>query len=152
MALPDYDAWFEEYAGLYNAALEGRLDVRAVRDRFTPCFLGAGPSGVRCGRNGLLFSLVLRRGYAFYRRIGTRRMRVAGVEAAELYDGHDRVRVSWEADYVRPDGSELTIPFDTLYLLRREGGPKIFAFIAGDEMALYRRHGLVDARGRPVRA
>jgi hypothetical protein len=40
---------------------------------------------------------------------------------------------------------------DVVYMLqRREGGPKIFAFVAGDEMGIYRRYGLVDEQGRPV--
>jgi hypothetical protein len=38
-----------------------------------------------------------------------------------------------------------------LYLLqRRAGGPKIFAFVAGDEMSVYRQHGLVNDKGEPT--
>ncbi len=45
----------------------------------------------------------------------------------------------------------LSIEFDVVYMLqRREGGPKIFAFVAGDEMALYRQYGLVDEEGKPA--
>ena len=62
------------------------------------------------------------------------------------------MRVFYVAQYERSDGAWITIPFDVLYLLqRRKDGPKIFAFIAGDEMALYREHGLVDADGNPAR-
>ncbi|MBO9716481.1 MAG: hypothetical protein J7507_06640 [Pseudoxanthomonas sp.] len=47
--------------------------------------------------------------------------------------------------------SALAVPFDVLHLLqRRAAGPKIFGFIAGDEMALYRAHGLVDGDEHPA--
>ena len=41
--------------------------------------------------------------------------------------------------------------FDVTYMLqRRPDGPRIFGFVAGDEMALYREYGLVDEDGKPV--
>ena len=75
-------------------------------------------------------------------------MKVERVEADALYENLDRVRVYYRAAYRKKDGSSLEIPFDVLYLLqRRAAGPKIFAFIAGDEMGLYRRYGLVNDKG-----
>ena len=37
----------------------------------------------------------------------------------------------------------------TRRIQRCDDGPKIFAFVAGDEMALYRKYGLVDGDGKP---
>ena len=61
------------------------------------------------------------------------------------------VRPFFRADYRKKDGSQVSIEFDVAYMLqRRVGGPKIFAFVAGDEMALYREYGLVDKDGKPT--
>jgi hypothetical protein len=45
----------------------------------------------------------------------------------------------------------LSIPVPVSFLMqRRPGGPRIFGFVAGDGMAVYREHGLVDDQGKPV--
>ena len=103
------------------------------------------------GANNETFEQTLQRGYGFYKAIGTTSMRIDRVEPEVLYENHDRVRVFYSAVYRKRDGTEVSIPFDVLYLLqRRSGGPKIFGFIAGDEMAVYRTHGLVDETGQPA--
>lgn len=149
---PDYQEFFHRYADAYQRSLGDSVDTAAIRSFFAESFLAASVmGGVRTGDNDETFEQALKQGYAFYRAIGTRGMAVDRVEVEPLYDRHDRVRVFYIAQYERPDGASITIPFDVLYLLqRREDGPKIFAFIAGDEMALYREHGLVDAEGEPA--
>src|SRR5690606_18168747 len=65
---------------------------------------------------------------------------------------HDMVRPYFHADYKKKNDEALPIEFDVVYMLqRREGGPKIFAVVAGDEMGIYRRYGLVDEEGKPGR-
>ena len=148
---PDYDRHFRDYAAAFERSLGAAVDTPAIRGFFAEVFIAAGVDGsVRTGANDDGFERKLKEGYAFYKAIGTKKMRVERVDAEPLYQGHDRVRVHYRAEYERRDGSRVGIPFDLVYLLqRRDGGPKIFAFIAGDEMALYRRHGLVDERGTP---
>jgi hypothetical protein len=52
-------------------------------------------------------------------------------------------KVSFAASH-RKDGHEIVIRFDVTYVLARlEGGWRIFAYVAGDEMAAYREHGLL---------
>jgi hypothetical protein len=78
-------------------------------------------------------------------------MTLLKVEATPIDAGHDMVRPYFRADYRRKDGETLSIEFDVVYMLQqREGGPKIFAFVSGDEMGLYRQHGLVDEEGKPA--
>jgi hypothetical protein len=151
---PDYQAFFEAYAAEYEKAREGRMDLRALRAYFAEGFVAADTTGrIVAGSNDGRFDETLRRGYGFYMAIGTRRMRVEHIEVQPMYENHDRVRVFYCAEYVRPGGEELVIPYDLVYLLqRRADGPRIFAYIAGDEMGLYRRHGLVDEQHRPQRA
>ena len=55
------------------------------------------------------------------------------------------VKVHWLARYRKKDASELSLDFDVIYLVQQlGGGPRIFAWITGDEMALLRAHGLIE--------
>lgn len=150
--MTDYEQFFRDYAKAYERSLGERVDVAAIRDFFAEAFIAASVGGqVAAGANDGTFEETLRKGYDFYKAIGTTSMKVDHVEAEALYDNHDRVRVFYCAGYRKRDGTEVSIPFDVLYLLQRRGsGPKIFGFVAGDEMALYKKHGLVDEAGRPA--
>ena len=155
MDTPDYEAWFRAYAEAYTRSLDGEVEVETIRGFFAETVLALGVDGSLnpASTADKAFADMLIQMYAFFRSIGTRRMSVERVEVSPLYDNHDRVQVFYKADYRKPDGTALTIPFDLVYLIqRRKTGPVIFAFIAGDEMAEYRRHGLVDADGRPPSA
>lgn len=149
--LVDYDTHFRLYAAAFERSLGDRIEFDSIRSYFAPDFMSlAITGGALVGRNDHHFVETLGRAYQFYQAIGTRRMRVERVEAAEIYPNHDRVRVFYTAEYERRDGSTVSISFDVLYLVQRGiEGPKIFAFIAGDEMQLYRDHNLVDADGNP---
>jgi hypothetical protein len=155
MDTPDYETWFRAYAEAYTRSLCGEVEVETIRGFFAETVLALGVDGSLnpASTADKAFADMLVQMYAFYRAIGTRRMSVDRVEISPLYDNHDRVRVFYRADYEKPDGSAVTIPFDLVYLVqRRKAGPAIFAFIAGDEMAEYHRLGLVDADGRPPSA
>lgn len=141
---PDFDRFFIAYADAYNRSLEGEVQDKAIRACFTDCFIAAGPQGSSCGRNDESFSKTLEEAYAFYRKIGTKRMSVRRVHATPIDPAHFLVRVFYAADYVKKDGTALTIDFDVAYLTETHARKtRIFAFVAGDEMGLYRKHGLV---------
>ena len=140
---PDFDRYFRDYAELYNKALTDHPDYEAIMDRFTKCFIAAGPKGVECGESGAEFLATLEKGYAFYKQIGTKRMSVRHVQATEIDGTHHIARVYYHAEYVKDD-KPIAIDFDVTYVLENSTGkPKIFAFISGDEMALYKKYGLV---------
>ena len=141
---PDFDRFFIAYADAYNRSLEGEVQDKAIRACFTDCFIAAGPQGSSCGDNDESFSRTLKEAYAFYRKIGTKRMNVRRVQATPIDPAHHLVRVFYAADYVKPDGEPLTIDFDVAYLTETHAGKtRIFGFVAGDEMALYKQYGLV---------
>ncbi|HYE43451.1 MAG TPA: nuclear transport factor 2 family protein [Caulobacteraceae bacterium] len=141
---PDFDAFFARYAEAYNRSLDGEVQDEAIRAAFADCFISAGPEGSMCGKNDDSFSATLEEAYAFYRKIGTKRMSVRRVHVTPIDEAHHLARVYWSADYVKKDGQPLTIDFDVSYLTQTHGGrTRIFAFVAGDELGLYRRHGLV---------
>ena len=141
---PDFDHFFKVYADAYNRSLGDRVDYDAIVSSFTDCFVAAGPEGVNCGKNDDGFRAALDSGYAFYKSIGTRKMSVRRVDVTPIDDRHHMAKVHYRADYAKR-GRGTSIDFDLTYLLQtRDGVSRIFAFIAGDEMGAYRKHGLVD--------
>ncbi len=141
---PDFERFFRDYTDAFNRSLGETVDGAAIRASFAGCFVGAGPGGVTCGANDDSFTASLEKGYVFYRKIGTRRMVLRGVEPTPIDPLHHLVKVLYRADYRKPDGTDLSIDFDVSYLLQtRDGVSKIFAFITGDEMGLYQKHGLL---------
>ncbi|HEX5686229.1 MAG TPA: hypothetical protein VFY73_19545 [Ideonella sp.] len=149
---PDYDALFHDYAAVFERSLGDVVDSAAIRGFFAESFVSAGPNGqLQMGSNDTGFEQALQQAYGFYKAIGTQRMWVERVRAQAIDGEHDIVQVAYIAEYLRPDGERLSIPFQVSYLMqRRAQGPKIFGFVAGDEMAVYRQHGLVDDQGQPV--
>jgi hypothetical protein len=152
MQTPAYDQFFRRYVDTFNQALDGTGEPDAVRAFYAEAFVGASAGGkVSSGQNDDGYGQVLRQGMDFYRRIGTRRMQVQQVTPSRIDDGHDLVRVQFMADYHVEGRAPFSIAFELSYLLqRRADGPKIFCFISGDETAVYRAHGLVDAQSRPL--
>lgn len=140
---PDIRAFFENYIAACNRSLSASVDSTAIRSSFAESFIGANPQGVVCGDNDEAFTETLLKGYAFYKSIGTRKMALEDVETAKIDPSHFLVTVSYRATYDR-NGKAITIPFSVAYLLQhRDGQLKIFGFIAGDEMEIYRHHGLL---------
>jgi hypothetical protein len=141
---PDFESFFRDYADAYNRSLGETVDAAAIRACFAEGFVGAGPSGVACGANDDRFAARLEEGFAFYRRIGTQRMALRRIDVTPIDPLHHLVKVFYRADYRKADGEPVSIDFDVTYLLQtRDGVSKVFGFIAGDEMAAYRHHGLL---------
>jgi hypothetical protein len=139
----DLERFFESYVAAFNRSLGASVDVDGIRRHFAQAFIGAGPGGVAPGRNDESFAETLRKGYAFYKQIGTERLEMRSVAATPIDADHVMAKVSFAASY-RKDGHEIAIPFDVTYLLARlDGEWRIFAYVAGDEMAAYREHGLL---------
>jgi hypothetical protein len=139
-------AFFQTYADLYNRALGGEEVYDDIMDCFAKEFIAAGPEGVSAGKQGGDFRMSLDKGYEFYREIGTKKMTAKRVETTPIDSTHVTAKVFYKADYVRKDGTPLSIDFDLAYFLDTSGPkPKIFGFVAGDEMQIYRDHGLLPA-------
>ena len=105
-------AFFESYANLYNRALAGENVFGDIAARFSPRFIAAGPDGVSTGRQDAAFRRLLARGYAFYRSIGTRKMTAKRVETTRIDANHMMAKVSYCADYRKPDGADIKLEFD----------------------------------------
>ena len=84
-----------------------------------------------------------RRGYSFYRGIGVRSMTVASLAPGQLDARHWEVRVGWSAAYDTGEWA-VTVEVEVHYFVQvTPAGPKIFAYIKGDEMGELRRLGLI---------
>ena len=139
--------FFEAYQGRMNAALQKppAIDVSAAAAAFASYFVGSNPTKVAGGKNGWLFRLMIPRGYASYRRLGTQRMEIRGLSITSLDDHHVLARTHWWSSYRRKSGDSVEIEFDNIYLLHIASGqePKIFAYITGDEQQVLKDHGLI---------
>jgi hypothetical protein len=137
-----------EYEARVNRALgdEPVVDVDETAAAFTNCFVAATPNEVVCNANDAQFRASIPRGFEFYRKIGTKAMRISSLAVTELDDCHAMVKVRWHSLHERSDASEVRIDFDVIYLFRMaRGGPQIFGYITGDEDQVLRDHGLVAA-------
>jgi hypothetical protein len=140
------EEFFAAYAARTNAALGDppKVDVEASVNAFADCFVGTNPKGLACGKNDDEFRKVIPQGYALYRSIGTKRMDIGSLQLTPLDDFHTQAKVHWVAKYQKQDGSQLEIEFDVIYFVQDIGnGPKIFAYISGDEEQVYKDNGLV---------
>jgi len=138
--------FFAAYAAGFNKALADapEIDVEATAGAFAGCFIAADPNGVACGKNDEQFRTQIPAGFAFYRSIGTKSMRIASLEVTPLDDYHLMAKVHWEAVYLKPDGGEERIDFDNIYFVQTIGEkPRIFGYITGDEQKLLRERGLI---------
>lgn len=137
-------ALFERYARFFERALGGDADMAEAAEFYAPEFIAASPRGVAAGRNDAQFGEALGQGYARYREIGTRGMRLRAVRVSPIDDLHCVAHVAWTAAYTRDDGPETTIDFEVHYLVQAlDGRPRIFGWVSGDEDVLLREHGIV---------
>ena len=135
---------FERYERYFMQALSGDMDMRGVASLYAPHFIAATPAGVVTGRNNDKLKQVMAQGYAHYRAIGTKEMRIRDLRLSPIDEHHCVAHVAWTATYARKDLADVTIDFDVHYFVRTlDGEPKVFGWVSGDEQALLRKHGII---------
>ena len=140
------EAFFRRYAATYARAMADKPGVdKALTDAFAEYFVESSPEGVQGGKNGLVFRFLVRRGFSRYRKIGVESMLIDALEVTPLDDLHAMARVTWDSrTRRRSDGRLVRIKFTHHYFLSLLGGKaRIFAYVATDERAILRRHGLI---------
>lgn len=137
-------AFFDRYESVFNRALGDGMDMEEVAALYASEFVAASPAGVATGRNDDRLRQVMAEGYARYRAIGTKAMRIRSVRLTPMDEQHCVAHVGWTASYARKDGADVAIEFDVHYLVQTlRGEPKVFGWVSGDEEALLRAHGIV---------
>jgi hypothetical protein len=136
-------ALFDRYERSMNQALAGKPDLEEAAAFYAPAYVAASPAGIMTGKNDAALKQVMEQGYAHYRSIGTKEMRIRNVRISPIDDHHCMAHVAWTATYARKEKPDVTIDFDVHYLVQQLGGaPKIFGWISGDEEAVLKQHGI----------
>ena len=140
------EAFFDSYARRSNDALKDPPieDIDGVVQSFAPYFVESSPRGVMGGENGDDFRKMIPQGFANYRKVGGKAMRITGIDVTSLDEANVMATVDWAFDYVRPgDGVSGTVTFTNRYFLNTAGhAPKIFAYVTPDEQQAMQDHGL----------
>jgi hypothetical protein len=137
-------AFFERYERLFNQSLGGDGDADAVAALYASEFIAASPAGVMTGKNDESLKAAMAQGYARYRALGTRHMRLRDVRLAPIDALHGVAHVAWTATYARHGRPDAAIDFDVHYFVQmRDDRLTVFGWVAGDEEALLRAHGIV---------
>jgi hypothetical protein len=141
----ELNEFFAAYEQRFNDGLSGKVDVQGTIDAFAECFVEASPVGIICGQNGNDFRKAIPQGYDFYKSIGTQSMTIAETDITLINDLHAVTKVHWLSHYLRKqDLNPVSIEFDVHYFTQQQnGGPRIFAYITGDEQKALREHGLI---------
>jgi hypothetical protein len=135
---------FERYERLFKQSLGGDMDMNEVASLYASDFIAATPAGVMSGKNDHRLKQVMAQGYARYRAIGTKGMRIRNVRLSPIDEHHCVAHVAWTATYARKDRSDIAIDFDVHYFVQTlDGVPKVFGWVLGDEQALLRKHGII---------
>ena len=124
--------------------MAGAVDMDEVASLYASEFIAAGPAGVMAGKNDDGLKQVMAQGYARYRAMGTKAMRLRDVRISPIDEHHCVAHVAWTATYARNDRPDVAIDFDVHYLVQQlDGAPKVFGWVSGDEQALLKQHGIV---------
>jgi len=135
---------FERYERLFNQSLGGDIDLDGVASLYASEFIGAAPGGVKSGKNDDEFKQALVQGYAHYRAIGTKEMRIRHIRLSPIDEYHCVAHVAWTATYARKNQADIAIDFEVHYLVQNlDEKPKVFGWVTGDEQALLQKHGII---------
>ncbi|SFX96999.1 hypothetical protein SAMN04244548_02370 [Paracoccus pantotrophus] len=135
---------FVRYERIFNRALYGEVDRQELASLYSSEFIGAGPAGVRTGKNDEQFKEDMEQGYDHYRATGAKEMRIRSIRLSAIDELHCMAHVAWTATYTREDRPDVAIDFDVHYLVQMlNGDPRVFGWISGDEQALLKGHGIV---------
>lgn len=135
---------FERYERFFNRSLAGGVDMDEVAALYAAEFIAASPAGVMTGKNDERLREVMVEGYDYYRRIGTKGMRIRDIRLSPIDARHCVAHVGWTATYARKGEPDVTIDFEVHYLVQiLDGTPKVFGWISDDEQALLKERGIV---------
>ena len=136
--------FFARYESFFNHSLGGDVDMDEVAALYASEFIAASPAGVMTGKNDNQLKQAMTQGYAHYRAIGTKEMRIRNVAVSPIDEHHCVAHVAWTATYARKDQPDVAIDFDVHYLVQNlNGEPKVFGWVSGDEQTLLKKHGII---------
>ena len=138
-SLKQFFARYEEGANTFDPDL--------VTSQFAESFMGAGPSGVLCGRNDQEFREAIAQREEFFRQIGFRSARVLDVVETPVDECYTMAKVHWHMAFEKEPGNLLEFKFFITYFLYDPGsGPKVVFYIShDDEQQVMKDAGLIPS-------
>ena len=121
---------FERYERLFNQTLGGDMDARELASLYASCFIASTPTGLMTGKNNDQLKQVMAQGYARYRAIGTKEMRIRDIRISPLDEHHCVAHVAWTGNLC-PQGSTGRNDRFRCSLLRSDGGREVEGFRLG---------------------
>lgn len=138
------NVFLSEYETEFNLAFHGDPDIETTANLFADSFIEASASGVKCRKNDNEFRKYLAEKYSFYKSVGLKEMRIVSRDISMLNDLHGMDKVKWRAVYETKEGINHELEFEVIYLVQiKNGDPRIFAYITGDENRALREKGLI---------
>lgn len=138
------EALFARYESIFNRALAGAADMEEVASLYSSAFIAASPLGVMTGQNDDQLQSSMAEGYAHYRDIGTKGMRIRDISIAPIDERHCLAHVGWSASYAKPGQPDIVIDFAVHYLVQLlDGEARVFGWVSGDEQALLKERGVI---------
>ncbi len=135
---------FARYEKSFKRALADEIELEEVATLYASDFIAASPAGVNSGKNDDRLLDVMAKGYAHYRAIGTKAMKLRGLRLSPIDDCHCLAHAAWTATYARKDQPDTAIEFEVHYLVQvLSGEAKVFGWISGNEQALLKEHGII---------
>lgn len=134
---------FERYERFFRQSLGGDINGEEMAALYTSDFIAATPAGVMTGKNDDEFRQVMVQGYAHYRGIGMKEMRIRHMCFDPMDEYHGVAHVAWTATYARRGQPDTAIDFEVHYFVQQlDGEPKVFGWVSADEQALLREYGI----------
>ena len=144
MTKDELEKFFQRYERFFMQSLSGEIDGDGMSALYAPESMAASPRGVLAGKNYVGFRQALSDGYEQYRKMGTKKMRVRGVEMSQIDDLHCVANVAQTASYEVANNQKVDIDFDVHYLMQELNGKlHIFGWISGNEQELLKQYGVI---------
>src|SRR5262245_25509307 len=99
MMEPAVRSLFTRYEGAFKRALAGEINMEEVATLYASDFIAASPAGVMSGKNDDQLLDVMAKGYAHYRAIGTKAMKLRALRLSLIDDCHCIAHAAWTATY-----------------------------------------------------
>ena len=109
---------FQQYQEFFRNAIKGEVDMEQGASFYATAAIGAAPAGVMVAQNDEQCRLVMQQGFKASREMGTKDMRIRGIDITPIDELHCLARVSWTAVYDRGGDSDTSIDFDVHYLVQ----------------------------------
>jgi hypothetical protein len=141
-AIREFFARYEDGANSFDPDL--------VCSQFTTEFMGGGPNGVVCFKNGDDLRGWIEDRRSFFQEIGFRFANILDLEETPLDDHYTMAKVHWNMVFEKEEGRPLDFKFCITYFLFDSGpGPKVAFWIShDDEQKVMQEAGLIPADGR----